>query len=613
MDINALLSYAVQEALQEVARAHSHGQEGLDISRSAIEAPPASQVPDGEEGDAGFAMFALAKQFHASPQSIAKEAAEVLNKRCGANKRCIESVEMRCIEPVEMWIAAGPYLNVCLDRRRVVEEVLKSGAQGESGNAERVMVEFSCPNTNKPLHLGHLRNDALGESLSRILRFAGTDVCKADLINDRGVHIMKSMLAYKMFHEAAGDTPESLHVKGDHFVGQCYVEYAKAEKDDPSLAQKAEQMLVKWEAGDKDVCELWQKMNRWTIDGIEETYRRTGVSFDKVYYESNTYLLGKDEVLRGLKSGVFFKAEDGSIRCDITDAVGISRDGKRQEKVLLRSDGTAVYITQDIGTAILRHKEWPYDKMIYVVASEQAYHFKALFYILRRLGYEWAKNLVHLSYGLVNLPEGRMKSREGTVVDADDLLDSLKADALQEIRERKAQAASSAEENDDIAEKVALGALHYYLLSGTPQKDMLFDPKKSLSFVGDTGPYLQYMCARITSILRKVCDEGGEESHAEMLAEEAAKYLTGDAEWALVKAIGEWPSAVKKAADKCDPSVVALWLNSCAKAFSKFYDVCPILQSETEVRRARLFLCKSTLDVMKTAMDLILVPYLERM
>lgn len=611
MNANDMLILIIKDALISAAKAH-----GVDVTKTDIEVPSSLLPPDPKMGDAGFAMFALSKVFHTSPAVIAKEAASILMdmdstkmKECGAQE----------------FLAVGPYLNVRLDRKGVAYSVLQSVMQsgsdygkgslyGKDENACRIMVEFSCPNTNKPLHLGHLRNDALGESLSRILSFAGANVKKVDLINDRGVHICKSMLSYKMNHEDKGDTPESLGIKGDHFVGLCYIEYAKAEKDDPALASKAEEMLLKWEAGDEDVRALWQTMNKWTIDGIEETYRRTGVSFDKVYYESQTYLLGKDEVNRGLKDGVFFKAQDGSVRCDITEAVGKTRDGKAQEKVLLRSDGTSVYITQDIGTAIMRHKEWPYNKMIYVVASEQAYHFKALFYILRQLGYDWAENLVHLSYGLVNLPEGRMKSREGTVVDADDLIDRLKADAMEAMASRLSSpdGAGGAMDAEYVAEKVALGALHYYLLCVAPNKDMLFDPKQSLSFVGDTGPYLQYMCARITSILRKAKDEDAEGMRTKT-CKDAAKYLTGDTEWALIKAIAMWPEAVKKAAVSCDPSVVALWLKGCAKAFSKFYDECPILQAETEVKSARLLLAQVTLTVMKSAMELILVPYLERM
>lgn len=597
---------AVKKALLSMAL--SHGVEG------EIEVPPPSPVPDMKMGDRGFAMFSLAKVFHASPVAIAEEAAKLLNDEENRKKDYSNNGKMphggESIECLGEFLAVGPYLNVRLNRKSIVQKVLntvrKEGKDyGRGKGKSRVMVEFSCPNTNKPLHLGHLRNDALGESLSRILSFIGDTVCKVDLINDRGVHICKSMLAYKMYHEERGDTPEGLGLKGDHFVGKCYVEYAKAEKENIALQKSAEDMLVKWEGGDGETRALWEKMNKWTIDGIEETYRRTGISFDKVYRESNTYLLGKDEVIRGEKAGVFFRADDGSIRCDITEAVGQSREGGAQEKVLLRKDGTSVYITQDIGTAIMRHNEWQYDKMIYVVAAEQSYHFKTLFYILGKLGYDWAKRLYHLSYGLVNLPEGRMKSREGTVVDADDLLDSLHSDALEAIKERGREGDVNAEE---VAEKVALGALHYYLLQAAPNKDMLFDPKKSLSFTGDTGPYLQYMCARIESILKKAKDEGIEEGD-----KLSAEYLTSDTSWAVVQAIKEWPSIVRKASEECDPSIVALYLKGLAKAFSKFYEESPILQAESGVKEERLILAKCTLTVMRSAMRLILVPYLEKM
>ena len=480
------------------------------------------------------------------------------------------------------------------------------------------MIEFSSPNTNKPLHLGHVRNDALGESVSRILKAAGADVYKVDLINNRGVHICKSMLAYKLFHEAKGDTPESLGMKGDHFVGQCYVEfdkYLKGEKDKPETAhpeanQMAEDMLIKWEAGDPEVRALWEKMNGWTFDGVKETYKRTGISFDKYYFESETYLKGKDEIMKGLEKGVFFKAEDGSVRIDVTDVVGKGKDGNNQEKVLLRKDGTSVYITQDIGTAISRHDDWAFNQLVYVVASEQNYHFKVLFHILKKLGFDWADKLFHLSYGMVNLPSGRMKSREGTVVDADNLVDSLHADALAAIKERGRD--EQVGDADEVAEKVALGALHYYILQATPIKDMLFNPAESLSFNGNTGPYLQYMGARINSILGKAAEAGVSEDSSD----EAVALLTSEDEWALIKQLGDYPSVIAKAAENLDPSQVAAYVYEVAKLFSKFYQNCPIVSAATENKQlagARLYLASCTLQVIKNAMNLVLVPYLEKM
>ena len=568
-------------------------------------------APNPEMGDLGAPMFAFAKALRmAPPQIAAGVVAKITDKSLGE------------------FIAVGPYVNVKLDKSGAASPILKAiksqgdsyGSTGSDGKkplaGRRVMIEFSSPNTNKPLHLGHVRNDALGESVSRILKAAGAEVYKVDLINNRGVHICKSMLAYKLFHEAKGDTPESLGMKGDHFVGQCYVEfdkYLKGEKDKPETAhpeanQMAEDMLIKWEAGDPEVRALWEKMNGWTFDGVKETYKRTGISFDKYYFESETYLKGKDEIMKGLEKGVFFKAEDGSVRIDVTDVVGKGKDGNNQEKVLLRKDGTSVYITQDIGTAISRHDDWAFNQLVYVVASEQNYHFKVLFHILKKLGFDWADKLFHLSYGMVNLPSGRMKSREGTVVDADNLVDSLHADALAAIKERGRD--EEVGDADEVAEKVALGALHYYILQATPIKDMLFNPAESLSFNGNTGPYLQYMGARINSILAKAAAAGVTEDSSEA----AVALLSSEDEWALIKTLGDYPNVIAKAAENLDPSLVAAYVYEVAKLFSKFYQNCSIVNAENkQLAGARLYLASCTLQVIKNAMNLVLVPYLERM
>ncbi|MBS7266345.1 MAG: arginine--tRNA ligase [Treponema sp.] len=568
-------------------------------------------APNPEMGDLGAPMFAFAKALRmAPPQIAAGVVAKITDKSLGE------------------FIAVGPYVNVKLDKSGAASPILKAiksqgGSYGSTGSdgkkplaGRRVMIEFSSPNTNKPLHLGHVRNDALGESVSRILKAAGAEVYKVDLINNRGVHICKSMLAYKLFHEAKGDTPEGLGMKGDHFVGQCYVEfdkYLKGEKDKPETAhpeanQMAEDMLIKWEAGDPEVHALWEKMNGWTFDGVKETYKRTGISFDKYYFESETYLKGKDEIMKGLEKGVFFKAEDGSVRIDVTDVVGKGKDGNNQEKVLLRKDGTSVYITQDIGTAISRHDDWAFNQLVYVVASEQNYHFKVLFHILKKLGFDWADKLFHLSYGMVNLPSGRMKSREGTVVDADNLVDSLHADALAAIKERGRD--EEVGDADEVAEKVALGALHYYILQATPIKDMLFNPAESLSFNGNTGPYLQYMGARINSILAKAAEAGVTEDSSEA----AVALLSGEDEWALIKTLGDYPNVIAKAAENLDPSLVAAYVYEVAKLFSKFYQNCSIVNAENkQLAGARLYLASCTLQVIKNAMNLVLVPYLERM
>ncbi len=606
-DVKAEFKKLLADALNEIIE-----EKNLDAPKTEAEKIVVQDSPNPEMGDIGSPMFMFAKSLHLAPQAIAQEAASK-----AARKSSIGEV-----------LAVGPYVNLKMDKTGETAKILKNiESQGENygtlnadGNAplagHKIMIEFSAPNTNKPLHLGHLRNDALGESVSRILKKAGAEVFKVDLINNRGIHICKSMLAYKLFHEANGDTPEKLGMKGDHFVGQCYVEFDKYLKGDekngvpahPEAMQQAEEMLIKWEQGDEETHKLWKMMNDWTIDGLKETYARTGVGFDKYYYESETYLKGKDEIQKGLEKGVFFKADDGSVRVDVTEAVGKGKDGEDHEKVLLRKDGTSVYITQDIGTAIYRHNDWPFNELIYVVASEQIFHFKVLFYILKKLGFDWAKKLYHLSYGLVNLPNGRMKSREGTVVDADDLIDSLHADALKAIQERGRE--DDVGNADDVAEKVALSALHYYLLQVSPVKDMIFNPAESLSFNGNTGPYLQYMGARISSILRKAEEEGAKPSSPE----EASKLLKAAEEWELVKYLGEYPATVQKSAENKDPSVMTGYIYETAKLFSKFYQNCPIMSAESsELKSARLALAKATLRILKEAMELVLVPFLDRM
>ncbi len=573
-----------------------------------VEVPPKSEM-----GDFGCPMFVFSKVFHLSPVVIAEETTKILQKNAEKDESLASLGE---------FLSSGPYVNIRLNKATSVAEILNTiiaqgenyGSLGKDGkkplDGRRIMIEFSSPNTNKPLHLGHLRNDALGESVSRILKKAGAEVYKVDLINNRGVHICKSMLAYKKFHEGKGETPITLGMKGDHFVGLCYVEFDKYAKEHPEALQEAEDLLVKWEEGDEETLSLWHKMNDWTLDGLKETYKRTGISFDKFYFESDTYLKGKDEILKGLEKGVFFKAADGSVRIDVTEAVGKGKDEENHEKVLLRKDGTSVYITQDIGTAISRQEDWQFNQLVYVVASEQNYHFKVLFYILKRLGFPWASRLFHLSYGLVNLPNGRMKSREGTVVDADDLIDSLKSDALLAIEERgRSESVGNA---DDVAEKVALSALHYYLLNVAPVKDMLFNPEESLSFSGNTGPYLQYMGARINSILEKAKAAG----LVPAKDAESLSLLTGVSEWELIKTLERFPSIVERSAETLDPSLVSGYVYDVSKAFSAFYRDCPIVsiaESKSSLAKARLSLAECTLTVLKSGMSLVLVPYLERM
>ncbi len=620
-DQKETLRLIITDAINEYKNTKALPGDAVTIESVRVENPPKPEM-----GDLGCPMFALAKAFRMAPPQIAQGVYEVIENAISSGKT------LGGIEPSSLgtFSAVGPYVNVKLNKASAVGDVLKAiidqkenyGSLLENGtsllNGQKIMVEYSSPNTNKPLHLGHMRNDALGESVSRILKKAGADVFRTIIVNNRGIHICKSMLAYKLFHEEKGDTPESLGMKGDHFVGQCYVEfdkYLKGEKDRPETAHPeaqtmAEEMLVKWEQGDKEVRALWEKMNRWTLDGVKETYERTGVGFEKYYFESDTYLLGKEVIDRGLEKGIFYKAEDGSVRMDVTEASGKSKDGEAQEKVLLRKDGTSVYITQDLGTALKRHEDWNYNQMVYVVASEQNYHFKVLFYILKKLGYEWAEKLFHLSYGMVNLPNGRMKSREGTVVDADDLIDSLKEDAIKAINERGRD--EEVGDVNDVSEKVAIAALHYYLLQVSPVKDMVFNPAESLSFTGNTGPYLQYMGARIASVLRKA----GEQGLTLNSSDGALSLLTHESEWTLVKALQKFPAVVGRAAENLDPSVVASYLYDVSKSFSAFYRDCPILSAADEnktLAEARLTLASCTLTVLKEAMNLVCVPFLERM
>ncbi|NBF40396.1 MAG: arginine--tRNA ligase, partial [Spirochaetes bacterium] len=442
-----------------------------------------------------------------------------------------------------------------------------------------------------------LRNDAIGESVARIVEASGAEVRKVNLVNDRGIHICKSMLAYREFGN--GETPESTGEKPDKFVGDFYVRFANWAQSDPSAEERAREMLQQWEKGEPDTLELWKTMNDWAVRGIQQTYRRTGVSFDDIYYESRTYGAGREEVLKGLERGVFYSDEKGTVWVDLED---IDLD----KKVLLRGDGTSLYLTQDIGTAIRRHADWPFDRLVYVVASEQRYHFTVLFHVLERLGFEWAKNLFHLAYGMVNLPEGKMKSREGTVVDADDLIDQLAELAKVEIREKERE--SEVEDIDATAEAIALGALHYYLLAVNPMKDIVFDPAKSLSFNGNTGPYLQYTGARIRSIVRKA------KTAVPGAADVDASVLASQDEWELVKLLGEFPSRVEEASREYNPSHVTAYLFELAKTFSKYYHEYPILAAPTPAARdARLLLAISTAQVLKNGFRLINIPFLESM
>ncbi|HUI68866.1 MAG TPA: arginine--tRNA ligase [Spirochaetia bacterium] len=562
------------------------GISGLDTSALATETPPRSDM-----GDIAFPMFPFARAFRKAPPAIAKDIAG----RVSMLAQDGDTVE-----------AAGPYVNVRLAPAPVIDDILQTilaqgdgYGKGQTLRGQRVTLEFSCPNTNKPLHLGHLRNDAIGESLSRILLAAGGSLRKVNLINDRGVHICKSMLAYRMF--GGSSTPESTGMKGDHFVGDYYVKYAQYAKDHPEADAEVREMLRKWEDGDPETVALWRTMNSWVMAGIEETYKRTGIAFDRVYFESDIYKLGRQEVVAGLQKGIFQKDPDGSVWVDLSD------EGMERE-VLLRSDGTSIYLTQDIGTAIQRSRDWPFDRMIYVVGSEQRHHFQVLFRVLSRLGYQWAANLHHLAYGMVNLPEGKMKSREGTVVDADDLLDELERLAAEEIHEK--------EREEDVADlagtarDVALGALHYWLLQVSAGKDMTFDPKESISFNGNTGPYLQYTGARISSMLRK-------------FEERREKYKTGSYavallslpdEWEVAKSLAAFPEVVSAAANELNPSILTAYLFELCKAFSRYYQDHPVLRNEdSNLVVSRIRLVTAVLQCLKNGLSLLGIPFLSVM
>jgi len=576
----------ILDGLKQLPEYSTDGSE-LKIEDIILETPPKADL-----GDLAFPMFPYARIFRKSPSQIAQSLKEVLESSEASGKGSFK--------------LAGPYMNIFLNRPGIIGDVInnieqKSDTYGCSCHlAERkIMVEFSCPNTNKPLHLGHLRNDALGESVSRILSAAGGNVMKVNLINNRGVHICKSMLAYQ--NEGANVTPESTGKKGDHLVGDYYVKFNQWAKEHPEADKLAQEMLIKWEDNDLETRALWQKMNNWTLEGIQETYERTGVSFDKVYYESDTYVLGKENIQKGLENDVFYKAEDGSIRLDLSE-IGLDN------KVLLRSDGTSVYITQDVGKAIERHKDFPFDQLVYVVGAEQQYHFQVLFYALKKLGHPWAKQLFHLSYGMVNLPEGKMKSREGTVVDADDLLDNLTAMAEKEIISKGRQEIVA--DAHDTASKIGLAALHYYLLSATPSKDMIYNPAESLSFAGNTGPYLQYVGARVSSMGKKW--EANKADYAG--ADFKPDLLDSAEEWELVKLLGSFEGLISQAADEMNPALITTYLYETAKTFSRFYHEHQVLNSENpDLSFSRMKLANSVKQVLKNAFYLINIPYLDVM
>lgn len=537
------------------------------------------EIPkDNKNGDFAFPCFVLSKVLKSGPAKIAEDLALKLDK---ANFKKV--------------VVVGPYINFFLNREKLAEKVIieiekqkDSFGKSEIGKGKKVMLEFPSPNTNKPLHLGHLRNMSIGESVSRIYEANGFKVVRSSINNDRGIHICKSMLAYKKWGDEK--TPESENKKSDHFVGDFYVKYNDEFKKDESLEKEAQEMLKKWEDGDKETIELWKKMNKWAFDGFNETFNKFGIKLDKEFYESEIYKHGKEIISSGLKKGIFTKREDGAI------IINLEKEGLG-EKVLLRSDGTAIYITQDVYLAKLKFDEYKIDESMYVVGNEQEYHFQVLFSILDKLGICDKDKLTHLSYGMVNLPEGRMKSREGTVVDADNLIQELQDVVILGMKERGNFDEKNSEEK---SLKLALAAIKYFLLKVDFKKSMVFNPKESISFEGDTGPYLEYSYARSSSILRK--KEAGKFSIPKELEEK---------ELNLILKLNEFKGVVYDSYRQKNPALVANYSYKLAQMFNEFYHACPVIDSENE--DFRLNLVKSFRQVLKNGLALLGIETLEEM
>ena len=544
---------------------------------------------------------------------LARKAPEAVSQEIG-NYLCENTTEVASFNVVK------GFLNINIDKGFWIETLIdinndKSfGLKPVTEQSPLMMIEYSSPNTNKPLHLGHIRNNLLGYSLAQIAKANGYKVVKTNIVNDRGIHICKSMLAWKLFGN--GETPESSGKKGDHLVGDYYVRFDKeykaqikqltdggmdeeTAKREAPLMKEAQAMLVKWEQGDKEVRQLWEMMNSWVYAGFDETYKALGVDFDKIYYESQTYLIGKAEVMKGLEQGIFYRRNDGSVWVDLT------KDGL-DEKLLIRQDGTSVYMTQDIGTAKRRFEDYPIDKMVYVVGNEQEYHFKVLSLVLDKLGFRFGKDLVHFSYGMVELPNGKMKSREGTVVDADDLIAAMIEDAKQISADKVNKLTDiTDDEANEIARIVALGALKYFILRVDPRKNMLFNPEESIDFNGDTGPFIQYTYARIRSVLRKA----GQQEELSLIGIGISEKETD-----LIQHLSDFPSAVAQAGAEYSPAVITNYVYDLAKEFNQFYHDYTILGEENQsLRKFRIMLTATTGKVIRTAMSLLGIEVPERM
>ena len=573
-----------EQFIQEKAAQAIKALWGADVEASSLQVGVTRKE---FEGDYTLVTFPLLKITHTSPDACGNAIGEWLT----AN-----------VPEISAYNSVKGFLNL-LFSQLYWNEVLRDIAQAKEfgrlpSTGKRIMVEFSSPNTNKPLHLGHIRNNLLGDSVSRILKACGNEVIKSTIVNDRGVHICKSMYAWeKCFN---GATPESTGKKGDHLVGDCYVAYAKMEKEHPEIIDEVHKMLVKWEQNDPHVRELWSMMNGWVYAGFDETYKALGITFDQVDHESETYLLGKELVQKGLDMGVFTRDPDGSVWCDLT-ADGLDR------KLVLRGDGTSVYITQDLGTAERRFAKYNLDSHVYVVGNEQDYHFQVLKLILGKLGFDWASRIYHLSYGMVELPEGKMKSREGTVVDADDLIQSMYEEARRTSEESGKLADMSPEEKDRLFHIIGLGALKYFIIKVDPKKTMLFNPSESIDFNGNTGPFIQYTHARICSILRKAnVDMGPGDIGPDVQA--SAKEIR------LVKLLSQYPSKVAESGASLSPAVIANYAYELAKEFNQYYHETPILKEENPaLLHYRLVLIGIIASTLRSAMGLLGIELPERM
>ena len=588
-----------------IAQAVAHAVKAL----YGVDADPSSIVPQTTkkefEGNLTIVVFPWVKAARKSPEAVGTEIGDwlVANEPAVNRFNVIKGFLNIVIEPT--------YFTSML---RHIEETPDYGFKKADADSPLVTVEYSSPNTNKPLHLGHIRNNLLGYSLAQILKACGNRVVKTNIVNDRGIHICKSMLAWRKWGEGA--TPESTGKKGDHLIGDFYVLFDKhykaelkelmdkgmtqeeAEKASP-LMLEAREMLRRWEQKDPAIRSLWEMMNNWVYAGFDETYKRLGVDFDKIYYESNTYLEGKDKVLEGLEKGIMYRKDDGSVWADLTDA-GLDH------KLLLRSDGTSVYMTQDIGTAKLRYQDYPIDKMIYVVGNEQNYHFQVLSLLLDRLGFKWGKDLVHFSYGMVELPEGKMKSREGTVVDADDLMDEM-IQGAREVSAERGKGDFTPEEADEIARIVGMGALKYFLLKVDPRKNMTFNPKESIDFNGNTGPFIQYTYARIRSVLRKAAEAGYTATGYDMVE-------PNEKEISLIQHLADFPATVAEAGRIYSPALIANYVYDLVKEYNQFYHDYTILnEPDAAVRALRLALSQCVAGVVRSGMSLLGIEVPERM